>query len=272
MKKIHVLLLALAACLALTGCCLRHKWVEPDCESPKTCSECGKTEGEALGHSWQDATCTAPKTCSECGKTEGEALGHSWQDATCAAPKTCSACGETEGEALEHTWSEATCSAPKTCNLCGETEGDPVLHRIVDGSTETRDGHIFLTGTCSVCGEDTSAEYPDWESYFRHNIIGTWDCFVGVNDETMEPLTLNGSIRFVINEDGTWECIMHYSQSGTDGHESGTWEYSQQEVGYFFELLFEGDLYYVFCFDEESPDRANVLIGYDTILLCKKAV
>lgn len=43
-------------------------------------------------HTWADATCTAPKTCTECGETEGEALGHSWEDATCAAPKTCSVC------------------------------------------------------------------------------------------------------------------------------------------------------------------------------------
>ena len=31
-------------------------------------------------HQWQDATCTEPKTCSVCGKTEGEALGHDWDE------------------------------------------------------------------------------------------------------------------------------------------------------------------------------------------------
>lgn len=33
-----------------------------------------KQEGEALGHNWVDATYDAPKTCSRCGKTEGEPL------------------------------------------------------------------------------------------------------------------------------------------------------------------------------------------------------
>lgn len=27
-------------------------------------------------HVWEEATCTTPKTCTDCGKTEGEALGH----------------------------------------------------------------------------------------------------------------------------------------------------------------------------------------------------
>ena len=32
---------------------------------------------------WKDATCTAPKTCSNCGFTEGEALGHDFIGDTC---------------------------------------------------------------------------------------------------------------------------------------------------------------------------------------------
>ena len=30
-------------------------------------------------HQWQDATCTEPKTCSACGKTEGEPAGHNYE-------------------------------------------------------------------------------------------------------------------------------------------------------------------------------------------------
>ena len=32
----------------------------------------------AKGHTWDDATCTTPKTCSVCGATEGEALDHTY--------------------------------------------------------------------------------------------------------------------------------------------------------------------------------------------------
>lgn len=60
-----------------------HAWVDADCDTPKTCSKCGATEGEALGHNWYAATCTTPKTCSVCNATEGEAAGHNYVNGTC---------------------------------------------------------------------------------------------------------------------------------------------------------------------------------------------
>ena len=36
-------------------------------------TSCGNKQHE---HKWSEATCTSPKTCTECGATEGEALGH----------------------------------------------------------------------------------------------------------------------------------------------------------------------------------------------------
>ena len=32
-------------------------------------------------HTWNAATCTRPRTCSICGKTEGESKGHTWSNA-----------------------------------------------------------------------------------------------------------------------------------------------------------------------------------------------
>ena len=107
MKKILILILSVLAFIAaLAGCGHKHIWMEATCTEPKTCSECGETEGEALGHTWVEATCAAPKTCSVCGETEGEALGHTWVEATYEVPKTCSVCGETEGE-RKPTWLES---------------------------------------------------------------------------------------------------------------------------------------------------------------------
>ena len=131
--------------LLLCACGHEHTWSEATCTTPKTCTECGETEGEVLGHTWVEATCTEPKTCSVCGATEGEALGHTWVEATCIEPKTCSVCGATEGEALGHTWVEATCIEPKTCSVCGATEEDALGHTWVEATcTEPK--------TCSVCG------------------------------------------------------------------------------------------------------------------------
>lgn len=35
---------------ALAGCGCQHQWEEATCTTPKTCTQCGETEGEALGH------------------------------------------------------------------------------------------------------------------------------------------------------------------------------------------------------------------------------
>ncbi len=127
MKRMIALLLILSFALSLTGCGCKHTWVEATCTAPKTCSQCGETEGDVLPHTWEEAACTAAKTCSGCGLTEGEALPHTWVDAACEAPKTCSVCGGTEGEALGHTWVDATYEAPKTCTACGATEGEALV-------------------------------------------------------------------------------------------------------------------------------------------------
>ena len=67
-----------------------------------------------LDHTWTNATCTSPKTCSVCTTTEGEALGHSWKEATCNSPKTCSVCNATQGEPVAHDINDAS-----ICNICG---------------------------------------------------------------------------------------------------------------------------------------------------------
>jgi len=63
----------------LTGCQCSHEWREADCITPKTCSKCDLTEGEALPHQWQDATCSKAKTCILCGAEEGNKLAHDYQ-------------------------------------------------------------------------------------------------------------------------------------------------------------------------------------------------
>jgi len=50
------------------------------------CTGCNAKKTEtipATGHVFSDATCTAPKTCKNCGKTEGNALGHITGGNTC---------------------------------------------------------------------------------------------------------------------------------------------------------------------------------------------
>lgn len=187
-KKITLLALVLCCVLVLAGCGCEHEWVEADCVTPKTCSLCEETEGEALGHTWEDADCLNPKTCAECGETEGEALGHTWIDATCAAPKTCEVCGETEGEALEHTWIDATTEAPKTCEVCGETEGERI---ITDERFTTAEAAALFgswAGEITISGELMGIEgFDDDVAYlatFTFENDGSYSMHLDLADET----------------------------------------------------------------------------------------
>lgn len=151
-KKLLTALLALSLILVLAGCGCEHIWIEANCVNPKTCSECGETEGAPLGHTWLAATCTEAKTCEVCGATEGKAKGHSWTEATCTQAKTCSVCKQTEGEALGHSWKDATTEAPKTCAVCSATEGERIItdSRFTSAAAApvlgTWRGEVILTG------------------------------------------------------------------------------------------------------------------------------
>ncbi|MBO5449743.1 MAG: hypothetical protein J5994_10530 [Ruminococcus sp.] len=151
MKLRSLLLLSVlfTSSIVLSSCACKHeKWIDATCTKPKTCAECGITEGSPLSHQWIDATCSVPKTCSLCNETEGEPLEHKWINATCSKPKTCYFCGKTEGEPSEHDWEEANCVFPKRCSVCGVTEGEKSDHNWKKATcTEPK--------TCKVCGKTT---------------------------------------------------------------------------------------------------------------------
>ena len=152
-----VLSMLLTSVILLTGCSCKHeKWNDATCTKPKTCAECGVTEGEPLGHDWSEADCENPKTCKACGETDGEPLEHKWKDATCDKPKTCELCGKTEGEPLEHKWKDADCENPKTCELCGKTEGKAKGHKYDESKICTEDTK------CEVCGKTIPAAGHKW--------------------------------------------------------------------------------------------------------------
>ncbi|MGM9552487.1 MAG: hypothetical protein ACI3XA_09570 [Clostridia bacterium] len=174
MKKFLLIFMTLLLAFSMSACGHTHTWNEATCTVPKTCPECGETEGEATGHLWVEATCTDPKTCSICGETEGVATGHSWVEATCTVPKTCSICGETKGMRKEHSVSNwetvkvATCSEKGeesgVCTVCGEVltqsidklEHTPGEWEVTKNATESSPGK--KTQSCKVCGKVVSTE------------------------------------------------------------------------------------------------------------------
>lgn len=135
-----------------------HKFKDATCTEPKTCSVCGKKEGNALGHDFENADCTKPTTCKRCGQTGTDALGHTYSEATCTEPKKCTRCGATEGEALGHDFEEATCEKPATCKRCKETKGEKGEHKFEEVSSTMTGDKKTVTYKCSVCGETKTEE------------------------------------------------------------------------------------------------------------------
>lgn len=175
MNRKHIFLLLIALALLLSGCGCDHQWRDASCAAPRTCAECGETEGIALEHMWMPATCEAPKTCRTCGETSGEALPHQWQDATCTEAKTCVVCGETEGEAPGHSWEAASCLYPAYCRVCGLENGEAAGHTWADNSTET-------VGYCTTCGEAV-------EFFLRNGAVAAWTEYeIAANGDFVNPI------------------------------------------------------------------------------------
>jgi len=164
--------------IMLAGCGHEHTWTEARCLSPKTCSECGATEGETIDHNWSDATCEEPKTCSLCGETEGEALGHTWMDADCENPQKCSECGATEGEALGHNFTEATYWTEKTCDACGATEGGVLEPDFVKYGMPVEMELEQKYDMITVYGKEGTAKFYNYDCFYDSDVLESIDGYI----------------------------------------------------------------------------------------------
>ncbi len=196
MKKYGLLLCLVAVLAVLCACSCDHQWQEAHCAAPKTCTLCGKTQGDALVHNWQAALCESPKTCALCGKTKGEALGHDWAEATCVELRTCRQCGQTEGTYTAHRFAGVTCTDPGKCEVCGEPGTQLLDHDLTEATCMSlatcracglRTGylgdHVFeladgvALGACQLCGYSISEGFLPHDLFFGNTcapLIGTW--------------------------------------------------------------------------------------------------
>ena len=74
--KTIVSIISLLLVSLLLSCSHEHDWIGASCYSPKTCNDCGQTEGEIRGHIWVEKTSENAKYCQECGLTT-----YAWYDA-----------------------------------------------------------------------------------------------------------------------------------------------------------------------------------------------
>ncbi len=172
-KRSFGFFMACAVSMLLTACGHEHIWNEATCIAPKTCEECGKTEGDKRDHMWVEATCSEPKHCSVCGEAEGEVLEHSWVEATCKEAKHCSSCGQAEGEALAHDLSEPNYQQSAICKICGEEVGEPLQADFdkygIECVTEYDKEYMYITG-CWIGNFNGEKEVQGTVSFTKREI------------------------------------------------------------------------------------------------------
>ena len=210
-KNMRLLITTMLLCALLAACGHQHIWLAATCLAPKTCTDCGTTEGTSLPHNWNDATCQTPKTCTDCGATEGTALPHNWNDATCQTPKTCTECGITEGTPLAHNYgqwgkteqdSSGQWLHSRSCTLCGslqteETEGPSIRTDL--GSAGSPEGTTLII------------------SIFANELNTNWD-FETEEDRTTRTLMLSHM------ESATSWLTQQIGVYGTESHFIYDWE------------------------------------------------
>lgn len=198
MKRFFSLLLITSMALSLSACKLFHfhSYNAATCTEPRTCTGCGKTEGEALGHAYSvlstSASCTEGgshvHTCSRCGHSfidnETEALGH------------------TEGEWITET--EATCQIEGTKKCCCKTCGELL-------STETIPitDHLDEYGKCKFCGKVLDS-YRALACYVKNNSRYNKD----TKEHYLYSETAEGTVYIYTNE--TAETL-RFEHVKTDG-------------------------------------------------------
>ena len=120
-------------------------------------------------HEWKDATCTTPKTCTLCQKTEGEALGHTGGTATCTAKAICTTCNTEYGDLAAHNYTQEVVKEETLKSVADCTSAAVYYKSCSCGAISTDASHIFYVGRannhtyenniCTTCGFDGSNTY-----------------------------------------------------------------------------------------------------------------
>ena len=195
-------------------------------------------------HTWAEATCAQPKTCTECGETEGETLEHTWQEASCAQPRTCTGCGETEGETLPHTLTEPDYQQAAVCTVCGAAVGEPLqadLEKYGLACVEGWDTPYPYTTQCSL---DHTVTTTGTVTFSGHRVFTSDDTHEALDGYEWHVFT----ITYVYNDENAVRYGAHSSCVPTDYYDVAGAVASDGAVVHFYGLEYtkcSSDIEYV---------------------------
>ena len=122
-----ILISFLFVILGKKGLFHKHKFENAICTKPKTCSECGETEGDVAGHNPSIATCTESSICKDCGHIVSSPLGHTTSFGRCER------CNTVQGQEWIDKIEENFLSANYYINSATKLlESDKEVHSILD--------------------------------------------------------------------------------------------------------------------------------------------
>lgn len=177
MKKYLFTMFTLLFMLALNGCGHEHVFTDATCVTPRTCTTCGETEGDALGHSLIDATCDTPQICNRCNFIGQEALGHTTEVGKCER------CNLFQGTDIVNNILEKLKYADSITELgfIAQTSDDSANYdSLLSGITYYKSAKVEYESALELCGN-----YPDLAT-LKKDIANLID---------MLPLNLSGNTR-----------------------------------------------------------------------------
>ena len=167
-----VLAVTLAFSLASCGDNQDNKETQ-DTESNKTIDSTNsndKTNKETdCAHVWNDATCLTPKTCTVCKATEGEALGHDTEedDGNCLTPIVCPTCNTVltagKNEHIAHA-DDGDCTTPVLCTVCNSVVTAAKTHDFSGEWQKSDDGHNHVCQNVGCTAEDAKIAHSGGEA------------------------------------------------------------------------------------------------------------
>lgn len=205
-----------------------------------------KTELTSLSvhvHDWQPATCTTPKTCSVCKTTEGEANGHVFSEREYNETQhwyKCANCDATDTK-KDHTGGTATCTKKAECSVCGQEYGDLKAHDFANGpyqydgeqhwkkcancdAIDTKEAHSGGEATCTQkavcekCGQEYGEKLAHSYTVQEHNEIQHWYKCANCT-ATTEPVAHTDFTAWKSDRSGHWhECSTCGYKTAVNAH------------------------------------------------------